>query len=284
MEASSTAVKTAVAEGVAVEVMAAGVTASDDHIIVGAVVAIVWAGIGAGVAAIVVWAAVAIVVALEIGGASAAGEQGEGGERGGGQEDAQGFAGENGKARGEHRSAVRCDAEAGFALEGEPAGGGELCVKDADGVAAHEAAVLNEGPVGDLVGIDGDAGAEFEAFDFLRPVIDVAVEAIAAEGDAGEPKVLDESALAEGFLDLEIVLAGGRVLKSLDEDADGAACLMDGALDAAVVEIDGEDLGLGAGAEILAGEGVIGACGGGCGGDEGAGEDGGEKGLHGIGY
>ena len=98
----------------------------------------------------------------------------------------------------------------------------------------------------------------------------------------GEPEVLDVRALAEWFFDLEVVLAGAGVIESEDEDADGAACLVDGGAHAAIVLIDVEVLGLGAGAEILAGEGVIGPGERGGGAEECGGEEREKEGLHGV--
>src|ERR1700677_2567636 len=101
--------------------------------------------------------------------------------------------------------------------------------QDAEGISAHQVAVVHKRPVADFVGIHGDALAEFQAFDVPGGVVHQAVKTISAEGDIREPDVLFVVTLYEWLLDLKIVLRGRGMLKRGYECTHCLPCLPDGA-------------------------------------------------------
>jgi hypothetical protein len=106
------------------------------------------------------------------------------------------------------------------------------------------------------------------------------VEPVAAERDVGKPEVLHGTTLTKRLLHFEIVLPGGRMLKSLDKDAHRAPRLVDGSLHRVVMPVNIKYLRFHSPMDVFAGQGMIRSCvtGGAC--KQRAGKNGGKKVLH----
>lgn len=99
--------------------------------------------------------------------------------------------------------------------------------------------------------------AHFQPFDFSRNVIDVTIEPVAAEPDLGKPKMLDDVALAKGFLYFKIGLSGSGTVQRLDEDAHCAARLHHSPFHPQIMQIYVKYLWLKPGLKVFPGQSVI---------------------------